>query len=55
VDGYVEQTSMANPHAKITYVAPGGERTNTSAWPRSCPSLLWRSSPIRTVWSWASC
>jgi len=26
VDGYVEQTSMANPHAKITYVAPGGER-----------------------------
>jgi len=26
VDGYVEQTSMANPHAKITYVDPGGER-----------------------------
>ena len=27
VDGYVEQTAMANPHARITYVAPGGERT----------------------------
>src|SRR5262245_55086528 len=27
VDGYVEQTAMANPHAKITYVSPGGERT----------------------------
>ena len=26
VDGYVEQTSIANPHAKITYVAPDGER-----------------------------
>lgn len=26
VDGYVEQTSMANPHARITYIAPGGER-----------------------------
>src|SRR5262245_44905576 len=25
VDGYVEQTSIANPHAKITYVDPGGE------------------------------
>jgi DNA topoisomerase-6 subunit B len=27
VDGYVEQTAMANPHAQITYVAPTGERT----------------------------
>ncbi|HTM01647.1 MAG TPA: DNA topoisomerase VI subunit B [Candidatus Omnitrophota bacterium] len=27
VDGYVEQTAMANPHARITYVAPNGERT----------------------------
>jgi DNA topoisomerase-6 subunit B len=26
VDGYVEQTAMANPHAKITYVSPLGER-----------------------------
>jgi DNA topoisomerase-6 subunit B len=26
VDGYVEQTAIANPHAQITYVAPGGER-----------------------------
>jgi len=26
VDGYVEQTAMANPHARITYVAPTGER-----------------------------
>jgi DNA topoisomerase VI subunit B len=26
VDGYVEQTAMANPHAQITYVAPSGER-----------------------------
>src|SRR5262245_31845574 len=26
VDGYVEQTAMANPHARITYVAPDGER-----------------------------
>jgi DNA topoisomerase VI subunit B len=26
VDGYVEQTAMANPHAAITYVAPDGER-----------------------------
>ncbi len=26
VDGYVEQTAMANPHAGITYVAPDGER-----------------------------
>ena len=26
VDGYVEQTAMANPHATITYVAPDGER-----------------------------
>jgi len=26
VDGYVEQTAMANPHASVTYVAPDGER-----------------------------
>jgi DNA topoisomerase VI subunit B len=26
VDGYVEQTAMANPHARITYVDPKGER-----------------------------
>src|SRR6267142_1186821 len=26
VDGYIEQTAMANPHASVTYVAPGGER-----------------------------
>jgi len=26
VDGYVEQTAMANPHAAITYVSPSGER-----------------------------
>ena len=26
VDGYVEQTAMANPHAGMTYVAPDGER-----------------------------
>jgi DNA topoisomerase-6 subunit B len=26
VDGYVEQTAMANPHAQITYVDPKGER-----------------------------
>jgi DNA topoisomerase-6 subunit B len=26
VDGYVEQTSMANPHAQVTYVSPSGER-----------------------------
>jgi DNA topoisomerase-6 subunit B len=26
VDGYVEQTAMANPHARITYIAPNGER-----------------------------
>ncbi|HET7498572.1 MAG TPA: DNA topoisomerase VI subunit B [Candidatus Eisenbacteria bacterium] len=26
VDGYVEQTAMANPHARMTYVAPNGER-----------------------------
>src|SRR5688572_9920026 len=26
VDGYVEQTAMANPHAQFTYIAPGGER-----------------------------
>jgi len=26
VDGYVEQTAMANPHAAIAYVAPDGER-----------------------------
>ena len=26
VDGFVEQTAMANPHASITYVAPDGER-----------------------------
>jgi len=26
VDGYVEQTAMANPHAALTYVAPDGER-----------------------------
>ncbi len=26
VDGYVEQTAMANPHAKMTYVSPSGER-----------------------------
>jgi DNA topoisomerase-6 subunit B len=26
VEGYVEQTAMANPHAGITYVAPDGER-----------------------------
>lgn len=27
VDGYVEQTAMANPHARITYIAPNGDRT----------------------------
>jgi DNA topoisomerase-6 subunit B len=26
VDGYVEQTAIANPHAQISYVAPDGER-----------------------------
>ena len=26
VDGYVEQTAIANPHAQITYVDPKGER-----------------------------
>ncbi|MGE5177544.1 MAG: DNA topoisomerase VI subunit B [Bacteroidota bacterium] len=26
IDGYVEQTAMANPHARVTYVAPTGER-----------------------------
>src|SRR5437773_8500350 len=26
VDGYIEQTAMANPHASVTYVAPDGER-----------------------------
>ncbi|HEY3157133.1 MAG TPA: DNA topoisomerase VI subunit B [Candidatus Eisenbacteria bacterium] len=26
VDGYVEQTAIANPHAKVSYVAPDGER-----------------------------
>ncbi len=26
VDGYVEQTAMANPHARMTYVSPSGER-----------------------------
>ena len=26
VDGYVEQTAMANPHAQVTYVSPSGER-----------------------------
>src|SRR5258706_1947151 len=26
VDGFIEQTAMANPHAAITYVAPDGER-----------------------------
>jgi DNA topoisomerase VI subunit B len=26
VDGYVEQTAMANPHAQFTYVDPKGER-----------------------------
>jgi len=27
VDGYVEQTAIANPHARITYVSPAGERS----------------------------
>ncbi len=26
VDGFIEQTAMANPHASVTYVAPDGER-----------------------------
>jgi DNA topoisomerase-6 subunit B len=26
VDGYIEQTAIANPHALVTYVAPDGER-----------------------------
>ena len=26
VDGYVEQTAIANPHARVSYVAPDGER-----------------------------
>src|SRR5258705_12270628 len=26
VDGYVEQTAIANPHASVTYIAPDGER-----------------------------
>jgi len=26
VDGYVEQTAMANPHALVTYISPSGER-----------------------------
>jgi len=26
VDGYVEQTAMANPHAQVTYISPSAER-----------------------------
>ena len=26
VDGYVEQTAMANPHSQVTYVSPSGDR-----------------------------
>jgi len=36
VDGYVEQTSIANPHAQIAYVAPDGERRE---FPRVTPEL----------------
>jgi DNA topoisomerase-6 subunit B len=36
VDGYVEQTAMANPHAQITYVDPKGERVE---YPRVAPEL----------------
>jgi DNA topoisomerase-6 subunit B len=36
VDGYVEQTAMANPHAQITYVSPTGDRLEL---PRVAPEL----------------
>ncbi len=36
VDGYVEQTAIANPHAQITYVDPKGERVE---YPRVAPEL----------------
>jgi DNA topoisomerase-6 subunit B len=36
VDGYVEQTAIANPHARITYVEPGGERAE---YPRVAQEL----------------
>jgi len=55
VDGFVEQTAMANPHASITYVAPDGDATSTRGWRRSYPRHRSRSSRIRTAWSWASC
>ena len=36
VDGYVEQTAMANPHAQIVYVDPKGERVE---YPRVAQEL----------------
>ncbi len=36
VDGYVEQTAIANPHAQITYVDPKGERAE---YPRVAQEL----------------
>ncbi|HEX7077969.1 MAG TPA: DNA topoisomerase VI subunit B [Candidatus Eisenbacteria bacterium] len=36
VDGYVEQTAMANPHAQVTYISPSGER---SEFKRVAPEL----------------
>ncbi len=36
VDGYVEQTAMANPHAQIVYVDPKGERVE---YPRVAKEL----------------
>ncbi|MCZ6691660.1 MAG: DNA topoisomerase VI subunit B [Planctomycetota bacterium] len=36
VDGYLEQTSLANPHARIRYVSPDGEET---IFPRTAKKL----------------
>ena len=36
VDGYVEQTAMANPHARVTYVDPKGDRV---VYERVAPEL----------------
>ncbi|MEK7347267.1 MAG: DNA topoisomerase VI subunit B, partial [Candidatus Eisenbacteria bacterium] len=38
VDGYVEQTAIANPHAQITYVDPKGERAEYPRVARELPT-----------------
>ncbi len=54
IDEYLEQTAIANPHARITYVTPSQRDHRVSrARSTSCPRSRRRSSRTRRASSWA--